>query len=113
MQWKASECQGHSNHWDDHASYALVTRKVHVPPRGGCLTVHFYLGKGDKCEIEVRLGDAFDSWYKAKRSFHSDNLIYYKKVRSMNGKLHTARITVPPQRGGCPSKIVCIVILYQ
>ena len=82
-----------------------------MPTRGGCLTVDFHLGKGDVCELEVRLlKDDSSKRGNRKRSHDDEDRIYYRKAKSRNGKKQTIRATIPPPRGGCPMKWVSLIV---
>ena len=80
-----------------------------MPPRGGCLTIEFYHGRDDVCDIQVGLMDAFRGFSNKnrKRSQNDVEKIYFARSKRGNGSVQTKYVTVPPPRGGCPLKTVC------
>ena len=106
MQWDIDRC-----HNDDgikreiHDSTALLSKELHVPKRGGCLTIDYHLGMHDTCALKVRLLDSSQSW-EGMHYPRQKERIYYKKSKSNHGKIQRAFITIPPPRGGCPLRKV-------
>ena len=112
LHWDVKNCQGgfygqghpkpKRGFYDDQYN-ALLERDISVPKRGGCITIDFHLGANDVCELQATL---------ISNSHHGDHRIYYRKARSRGGKLQKAFITIPPSRGGCSRKTVCLIIRF-
>ncbi|XP_065061724.1 MAM and LDL-receptor class A domain-containing protein 1-like isoform X2 [Rhopilema esculentum] len=110
LHWDVDKCSGgffshgrSKSQQDDNDEYvALLERNIHVPKRGGCLTIEFHLGAKDVCELQVKMISGFGN--DKKRSHDDDERIYYRKAKSRGGKLQKAFVTIPPSRGGCPQR---------
>ena len=101
LQWNINDCHGDHDQYHFHAHLSKI---FNIPPRGSCLTIEYSHHTRSSCTLDVQLDDAKPNWY-GRRWKPAKNKIYFSK--SKNGK-RTAYVTLPPSRGGCAPKKVCI-----